>query len=303
MFKTYTILRSPEGETSTGGSGANPFAPSSASSTPTEQTTQSVQTTEPAPTQSAPTAQQTPAQTPTQASTQQTPTASTPTAPSAVTMTPEQLQQLAASIRQPAVPAASGQPEFTEADFKKQFNVFEADAKSFENTFGVVPTPAQLAAYNDHLQAVARQAVTINRHLMDQRIAELQSQLQPVQQQFRQQTEQQIFNDFVTDYPGLKDYGNLLREITVAAQARGMKFNSLSEAKQFVAAQAAKVLNRSVDSFKASASSSGQPSTQTTPQQSGTRSMSTTSMGGRSGASGGAAPTQSTAERLFQGTT
>ena len=213
-------------------------------------------------------------------------------------MSSEQLQQLAASMRQPAAPAAQGAPQMSEADFKKQFNVFEADSKSYENTFGVQPTPAQLAAYNDHLQAVARQAVTINRHLMDQRIDELRNQFQPVQQQFRQQSEQQVFNDFVVDYPGLKEYGPLLREITDAAVARKMQFDSIPEAKQFVAAQAAKLLGKHVDSFRAAPNSS---STQTTSQQSGNRSMSTTSMGGRSGASGGAAPTQSTAERLFQG--
>jgi hypothetical protein len=213
-------------------------------------------------------------------------------------MSSEQLQQLAASMRQPAASAQQGAPQMSEADFKKQFNVFEADSKSYEATFGVAPTPAQLAAYNDHLQAVARQAVTINRHLMDQRIDELRTQFQPVQQQFRQQSEQQVFNDFVADYPGLKEYGPLLREITDAAVARKMQFNSIPEAKQFVAAQAAKLLGKHVDTFRAAPNS---PSTQTTPQQSGNRSMSTTSMGGRSGASGGAAPTQSTAERLFQG--
>lgn len=288
MFTIQTSLRAPADDVSSDG-GANPFAPNSSSA--------------PEPTTPAPSVESRPSAAPsTPAAAPQSapsaPTRSAPSAPSQVVMSSEQLQQLAASMRQPAAPAAQGAPQMSEADFKKQFNVFEADSKSYENTFGVQPTPAQLAAYNDHLQAVARQAVTINRHLMDQRIDELRNQFQPVQQQFRQQSEQQVFNDFVVDYPGLKEYGPLLREITDAAVARKMQFDSIPEAKQFVAAQAAKLLGKHVDSFRAAPSS---PSTQTTSQQSGNRSMSTTSMGGRSGASGGAAPTQSTAERLFQG--
>lgn len=293
MFIIKSTLRAPDGDPTGGG---NPFAPATSSAPESSSPATSSEPTAAPSTQSAPadTTRQAQPVTPTQS---QSPERTQAVAPQVV-MSSEQLQQLAASMRQPAASAQQGAPQMTEADFKKQFNVFEADAKSYENTFGVAPTPAQLAAYNDHLQAVARQAVTINRHLMDQRIDELRSQFQPVQQQFRQQSEQQVFNDFVADYPGLKEYGPLLREITDAAVARKMQFNSIPEAKQFVAAQAAKLLGKHVDTFRVAPNS---PSTQTTPQQSGNRSMSTTSMGGRSGASGGAAPTQSTAERLFQG--
>lgn len=232
-----------------------------------------------------------------------TPAAPVTPAPTAVQMSQEQLERLLAARSQPAAPVQQGSPQLSEAEFRKEFNVFEADSASYEATFGVVPTPAQLAAYNNHLQGVAKQAVTINRYLMDQRVKEIEAKFQPVQQTFKTQQEQAHFNEFVADYPGLKDYGALLKEVVEAARSRGMSFNTPAEAKQFVAAQAAKLLGKSVETFKVSAApAQGQPN-QATTQQSGNRSMSTTSMGGRSGSNGGAAPTQSTAERLFAGQT
>jgi len=215
-------------------------------------------------------------------------------------MSQEQLQQLLAAQRQASAPAPQKQ-EMSDEQFKQTFNIYEANERAFEETFGVKPTPAQLTSYNQHLQAVAKQAVTINRYLMDQKLSEIRNQIQPVQQTIEQQKAQQYFNEFTTEYPGLKDYGPLLKEITDAAQARGMRFNSVGEAKTFVAAQAAKLLGKQVNDFKVAGVPAAGNNNQTTPQQSGIRSMSTTSMGGRSGVSGGAAPTQSTAERLFSG--
>jgi hypothetical protein len=224
--------------------------------------------------------------------------APTPLAPQVIGMSQEQLQQILAAQRQPQQPA---EPPFDEGEFKKNFNIYEANEKVFEDTFGVKPTPSQLAAYNQQLQAIARQAVTINRYLTEQKIKEIQTQFQPVQQTIEQQKAQQYFQEFVTEYPGLKDYGPLLKEITDAARARNMQFATVGEAKNFVAAQAAKLLGKQVTDFRITSQAGGN-NNQTTSQQSGSRAMSTTSMGGRSGVSGGAAPVQSTAERLFAGT-
>lgn len=219
-------------------------------------------------------------------------------------MSPEQFQQILAAQRQAAAPQTQqSAPTMSDEEFRQKFNIYTANEQGFERTFGIKPTPEQLAAYNEHLQSIARQAVTINRHLMDQKIQELQSQFKPVQQTIEQQKAQQYFTEFTQEYPGLKDYGPLLKEITDAAMARGMRFNSIGDAKTFVAAQAAKLLGKQVNDFKAVGQAAGGTNNQTTQPQSGARTMSTTSMGGRSGTSGGAAPQQSTAERLFSGTT
>lgn len=229
--------------------------------------------------------------------------------PPAVALTPEQLQTLAASMRAPAAPVVPQQPAaMTEAEFKKQFNVYEATADDYQSILGVAPQNAgQVEAFNRALQSVARQAVTINRTLMDDRIAKLEAQLEsrlgPVTQSHEQQREATIERNFLTQYPGLSDYKPLLREIATAAQARGMKFNNEQEMQQFAAAQAGKLLGRDPATFRvATMPQGGQQTTQTrTVQPSGARTMSTTSMGGRSGQTGGAAPVQSTAERIFAG--
>ena len=297
-----SILRSPDAEgISGGGQGANPFAPSNTpASEPSQQApiapASSPEVTSPSKDTDVGTGtgRQVPV-TPTQAPTL-TPS---PSAPPQVVMSEQQLQSILAARNQPAAAQSQGQPQMSDDEFRSQFNIYTATEQTFENTFGVKPTPNQLAAYNDHLQAIARQAVTINRYLMDQKVSELRQQIQPVQQTFQEQRAQQHFSDFVGEYPGLKDYGPLLKEITDAAKARGMSFNNVGEAKNFVAAQAAKLLGKNVNDFKLAVAQTGGTPNQTTSQQSGTRPMSTTSMGGRSGSSGGAAPTQTTAERLF----
>lgn len=294
-----TVLRSPDAEGNTGG-GSNPFAPSG-SGVPTEPAS-----TPPTTAVSAPPPPVEPTSAPAAAPTSQPATSQTPTQPApaptpVIGMTQEQLQQILAAQRQTQTPTTPAQPAMSDEEFRQKFNIYTASEQAFERTFGIKPSAEQLAAYNEHLQSIARQAVTINRHLMEQKITELQSQIKPVQQTIEQQKAQQYFTEFTQEYPGLKDYGPLLKEITDAAMARGMRFNTLGEAKTFVAAQAAKLLGKQVNDFKIAVPVAG-GNNQTTQPQSGSRAMSTTSMGGRSGTSGGAAPNQSTAERLFAGT-
>lgn len=273
--------------------GSNPFAPGGGT-TDTSSATQSAPVSAPASeSQSAPVSQPT-------SQPAASPAPSAPPTPPIIGMSQEQLQQIIAARQQPQQQAPA-EPQISDEEFRQKFNIYTASEQAFERTFGIKPSQEQLAAYNEHLQAVAKQAVTINRFLLDQRVKELQTQFQPVQQTIEQQRAQQYFNEFVGEYPGLKDYGPLLKEITDAAQARGMKFNSIGEAKNFVAAQAAKLLGKQVGDFKIASVPTG-GNNQTTQSQSGSRAMSTTSMGGRSGTSGGAAPAQSTAERLFAGT-
>lgn len=312
MFNiTHSVLRDPStegnGGAAQGGSGANPFAPSNTTtSNETQQTSQqstgSQQTTQQTSQQQGATgsSQSTTGQAtqPTQQSTQQQVTQAQQ--PSAVQLSPEQLQQLIQAARPPAQSAEQAQPPMTEGEFKKLFNIFEATPEMYEAILGVKPdNPQRVTALNDALQSVSRQSITILRHLMDQRFKEMDGRFQPVQATIQQQREQQAFQEFTTEYPGLKDYGPMLREIVDAARSRGMSFTNLNDAKTYVAAQAAKLLGKQVTDFKTAPATQG--TNNQTSQQSGTRSMSTTSMGGRSGSSGGAAPSQTTAERLFSG--
>ena len=187
----------------------------------------------------------------------------------------------------------------TDADFKKAFNIFEASPEDFEAAFGVKPTPSQLAKYNEHLQNLSRQSVAITNYLVESKMQSLRGQITPIQSTIAAQREESLKNDFFKEYPGLTGYEPALREIIDAARFRGQTFNgNVAAMKQFVAAQAARLLGRPVESFR-TAAAQAQVTTQTTQPQSGARTMSTTSMGGRTGAAGGAAPTKSTTERIF----
>lgn len=301
-----TFLRAPEtdgasagGGTATAeppGGGSNPFAPGSASSTPETSTpAQPTTPTQPsAPVQPAPTGG-----------------VSTPPPPAAqpvVGLSQDQLttllqaaRQPAASQGQPATPAA--QPTMTDGDFKKAFNIFEATPELYEQILGVKPdSPARVEALNNALQSISKQSITVVRYLMEQRLKavedSMQSKLGPITQERQQATEERYYQEFSSEYPGLKDYKPLLSEVVTAAQARGLKFNNAAEAKNFVATQACKLLGKTVESVKVTSNGAATSSGQATTQQPAARQMSTMSMGGRSGASG-ATPVQSTAERLF----
>lgn len=321
MFRINSILRAPDDTqlgSFPGGSGApdtsfNPFdssagappAPTNADGSPREvrdpvtRTVEPVRTQEPA--QQPPVQrQQAPAQTQ-----QQAPVAPVvpPVTGQQVVMTDAQLQQLAHSMRPAPVAAAPVvAPQMTDDEFAKKFNIHKTTPEEYEAILGIKPdSPARVAALDAALQAVSRQSVTISRALMEQMREELGLQVQPAREFMLQQQAREHHQMFVTNNPDLKDYTPLLQELVVSTKAkidRGElpNFKSPQEAAQFVATQARKLLNLQAPQ---PGQAQQQQQRQSPVQQGGSRSMSTTSMGGRTGQSGGAAPVQGLAERLF----
>jgi len=236
-----------------------------------------------------------------------TPGTSPSAAPGAVTMTDAQLQALALSLRPQAAPAAQApqQPTMSDEEFRKTFNIHRVTPEAYESILGIKPTSqAQVDALDAQLQAVSKQSVTLTRYLMEQEVnklrTELGAQIRPAREALLAQQAQQHYTTFVTTNPDLKDYTPLLQELVVSTKAkidRGemANFRDSNEAAQFVASQARKLLNLPVPQ-PGQAPAVGQPPSR---QSGGSRTMSTTSMGGRSGQSGGAAPVKGLAERLF----
>jgi uncharacterized protein YukE len=298
-FITYAVDSGGSGEsgvapaTSEAASSNNPFAPSTAEHTSEAPAESSTPVTEAPATAAKPAPVQAAASIP---ATQQS---------AVVGLSKEQLKELVDAARSPARVATPQEPVMSEEEFKKAFNIFEATPEMYEQILGVkADSPARVAALNNALQQVSRQSVTIMRYLVEQKTKELQNEfntrIAPVTSNLRAQTEQQYFNEFTNMYPGLKDYQPLLKEIVDAARGRGEKFDSPQAAMEFVANRASKALGKPLDSLKATALVGSRSSTQAPTQQPGARQMSTMSMGGRSGSSGGAATTQSTAERIFK---
>lgn len=311
FIRPFTLLRdgNPESAGSGGGAATTTTIPAEPASAPGFNPFDTTPTAAPAPIATTPVATVTaPALVAPVAATPTAPAAVAPvvpTAPAPVTLQPDQLQQLIAAARGPSV---NGQPPATPPmsteDFKRAFNVFEATPETYEAILGVKPdSPARLQALNDALQAVSRQSVTIMRHLMGKELTGLQEKFQgqiaPVAQSFQAQNEEKLKTDFLTTYPGLKDWTPAIRAVVDAVRSRGLKFNTPQEGMEHVAAETARVLGKDLTWAKTALAG---PSAQAPSQQPVTRQMSTMSMGGRSGTSGSATPV-STAERLFAGQT
>ncbi len=211
-------------------------------------------------------------------------------------MSPEQLAQAMRQALQPQ--QGQQQAPMDDATFRKTFNVYEADASTYEAMFGVAPTsPAQVQALNTALQGVARQAVTIARHLANQmiqeRLGQFETQIKPIQQHFQTTREEAIKTTFYTQHPRLREYEPMLREIVDAARARGQTFPSPEAAMEYVANTAYKLLPQLAGGPAVSTQNPAPGS-----QPAGSRAMTPMSMGGRSG-QGGAAPSVNTAQRIF----
>ena len=229
----------------------------------------------------------------------------TPPAGQQVVMTDAQLAELANRMRPQAAPVApQAQPQMTDEEFAKQFNIHRVTEQEYEAILGIKPdNPSRVAALDAALQAISRQSVTIMRHLMEERARGLEQQIVPVRQDVLHRQMQQHYQDFVRENTDLKDYGPLLQEIVTSSKAKidaGQMppFANAAEARKFVAQQARVLLRLPANPGQS------QQTQQTTPaagtQGAGSRQMSTTSMGGRTGQSGGAAPTKGLAEKLFE---
>jgi hypothetical protein len=227
-----------------------------------------------------------------------------PAATPPVTLTPEQLQQLAGLMRGPEPQQQQQQvqqpqtvEQMDDATFAKTFNIVSVDAGTYEQILGVPPSsPQQVAALHTTLQGIARQAVTMSRYLaekmVNEKFSQLETQVQPLAQTHREQMENRVKDTFFTKYADLKAYEPGIREIVDAARARGMQFPTQEAAMEYVATTARKLFNVAPGAVAGrNPAQGGQPA--------GSRAMTPMSMGGRSGQGGTATPPQSTAQRIF----
>jgi len=171
----------------------------------------------------------------------------------------------------------------SDAELAKQLGIYTATPEVYEAIVGVKPErPEQVAALNGALQGVARQAVTIAKVLIDNAMKDQQAQYSPYFTMLREQEGMRYKEQFFKERPELAGYEPLVRQQYDLAMASGIKFNTIEEAKTYLATKTLETLKIAGVTPVAPAAprtSSTQPRTTTPPA----RTMSPTSMGGRSG--------------------
>ena len=228
-----------------------------------------------------------------------------PVAPVAPQMTPETIATAVRAGMEPMVAAMRPPPQVqmpTDADVMKQMNVFNAGPQDFEQMFGFAPErPEQLAALNNALQGVARQAVTIAQFLNKQAVDQVRSEMMPYVNAVRAEQATKYETEFYKGNEDLTPYKPLVMQVFKGALAEGRRFPSPNDAAKFVADTTRQLLKDSGIPLGVATGGRGAGTTgQTTPGSSQrSRTMTPTSMGGRGGGSSSATPTKNTAEAVF----
>jgi hypothetical protein len=191
----------------------------------------------------------------------------------------EMTDAIAAGIARGQQPQAQPQQQ-SDAELAKQLGIYTATPEVYEAIVGVkAERPEQVAALNGALQGVARQAVTIAKVLIDNAMKEQQTSFSPYFTMLREQEGIRQREQFFKEKPELAGYEPLVRQQYDLAMASGVKFATIEEARAHIA-------NKTLESLKAIgitpvAKSVSSTQNRTTPAPA--RTMSPTSMGGRSG--------------------
>jgi hypothetical protein len=214
-------------------------------------------------------------------------TAAANTAPSSVTMTNEQLSQLAAqmvkSMPQPQRQPEPQQPVTAEqqAEFDRAFNVVRVTPQIMRDAFGIEATPEQCKAFEALMHNAVRQANAMTSYQVQQEIARREQaamgRFQPVMEYVSQQQAAALETNFFSENKDLEDFKPLVQEVTAAAKASNMRFKDRKEAFTYVATRARDLLNK--------ARGGTPPPRQTSGAR---RTMPAVSTGGRTGSNNGA---------------
>lgn len=181
---------------------------------------------------------------------------------------------------------ASGQQPVqpSDADLRRQLNVFEATEEMYEQILGVKPdNPARLAAFNNVLQGVVRQAVTMANIMAQNHVQTFQQSINPYIETVRSQEVDRQKSLFFTENKDLTGYDAIVEAEFQLAKAEGRRFPDVATARKYVADRARDRL-RAINITPGAAAQTPPQSTTTAPRQP-SRQMTTTSVGGRAGGS------------------
>lgn len=206
-------------------------------------------------------------------------------------------EAIAAAVRAGQPPAIPTQPQISQEEFDKTFNVVRANDKDYAAILGYVPEKLeQVKALNDYTQKIVRQATSMadfrTQQLLQQLEQKLTGQIQPVLQQHEAAVGETVKNDFFKAHADLKDFEPLVMHIAEALRTSGKKM-SKDDAFKFVADETRRLIPKGLVAAQpgTSPNNPGQPTI--------TRSMTPSSGGGQSGASGSATAPVNDAKAIF----
>lgn len=199
---------------------------------------------------------------------------------------------VAEGVRTATTPAPQGP---TDAQLAQQLGIYTATPEVYKSILGVEATsPDQVTALNTALQSVARQAVNIAQVLQQQAMRDFEARINPYIATVRQNEATRVKEGFFKSHTDLAGYEPLVKQTYEAVLASGQKFASLDEASKFVADRTREMLkNIGITPAAPAALPSAQTKPRTTTPPA--RTMSPTSLGGRSGGSPAAPATKMTA--------
>lgn len=218
--------------------------------------------------------------------------------PQSLNLSPEGLQQLVAGVAKAVQPQpqAQQQPQMSQEEFRKATNYFEATVDHLTK-LGLPPEAAPI--FNELLQGIARQSLTMAKYMLDQRLQETSQQftqqLTPLQQYYNEQNETKLRSEFMEKNPDLKGWEPLLETIYTNTIASGRKFANKEEAFDAFAKEAKRIISTLP---AAQSATQGGNRTVTTPTPS-VRRMSTVATGGQGGAGSSSGGAKSTAQTIF----
>lgn len=180
----------------------------------------------------------------------------------------------------------SQQPQVSEAELAKQFNIYTATPEVFESILGFKPErPEQVAALNTAFQGLVKQAVTIAAAMQERSLTTFRDSLNPYISATTSTEAERQRTIFTQENPDLVGYDALVKQQYELAKANGIKFASVDQARKYIADQTRSTL-KTLGITPAAPTTNGTNTTK--PGQAPDRQMAPTSMGGRSGSGGSA---------------
>lgn len=206
-----------------------------------------------------------------------------PTAPQSMTMTPDQLKDIVSSAVKNVGKGDGAQPQqYTEEDYKRMFNIFQATPEDLQ-VLGIEASPDKAVHFNNMLQAVAKQAVTLAAYQMAVENKKIQEAINPLRSYMQEQAEAGMRQRFFQKNPDLEGLDLLLTKIRDSYVREGRTFGTEDEAFQAVATEARAIITQARGG---AAPTQGAPAgavrPATTPKPA--RQMTTLSRGGQGGA-------------------
>jgi len=132
--------------------------------------------------------------------------------------------------------ASQPKPGMTEADFKKQFGVFEVAPQEFAAIFGMEEASAeQVAAFNQIIQRTAAMAVRMSEYKAKEMNDGMRTEYGPFRDTVARMNSKALENRFVAKYPNLVKYDQMVKDVAERAKREGKKFKSSEEGLDWVA--------------------------------------------------------------------